>query len=255
NPVGNICGAPFPLPDGGTFKANASQDCCDGKKEVCKLDSAGVPRCFGGFTPSCATGYTGVAPCCIGFGEVCQFKDQCCDGAPCVPDQNGILRCSGATTCTPLGATCAFGGTPCCSGQCIGDEFGAACRIPIDAGVGGVGGTGGTDANLCKANGSRCASAAECCSFACANGTCQTPSFCQGSGQVCTASSDCCTGLSCVIPSSSTSGTCQASTCASAGQSCSNAYPCCSGLNCMQSGSLITACDGTTACTCISIII
>ena len=32
--------------DGG--KINASQDCCDGMKDVCKLDSSGIPRCFGG---------------------------------------------------------------------------------------------------------------------------------------------------------------------------------------------------------------
>ncbi|MBL8952450.1 MAG: hypothetical protein JNK82_16840, partial [Myxococcaceae bacterium] len=103
NPVGNICGAPV-LPDGG--KINASQNCCDGMKEVCKPDSSGIPRCFGGGSTACPTGYTGEAPCCIAAGDTCQFKDQCCDGLPCVPGDGGVLRCQGQT-CKPAGATCA----------------------------------------------------------------------------------------------------------------------------------------------------
>jgi hypothetical protein len=250
NPVGNICGAPFPLPDGGTFKVNASQDCCDGKKEVCKRDSSGIPRCFGGFTSACPTGYTGVAPCCIAHGDVCQFKDQCCDGAPCVPDETGTLRCSQGS-CTPLGATCTFGQAVCCSGQCIGDEFGFVCRIPIDAGV------GSPDANLCKANGSTCTSSGQCCSFTCTNGKCQTPIQCQASLEVCTGNADCCTGLSCVRPSDALSGICKANTgntCALDGQPCSLSNPCCDGLNCLQSGSYTQLCNDTTTCTCTSIV-
>ena len=68
NPVGNICGAPVLL-DGGSI--NASQNCCDGMRQVCKLDSSGIPRCFGGVTVMCPTGYTGVAPCCIAMGQAC----------------------------------------------------------------------------------------------------------------------------------------------------------------------------------------
>jgi hypothetical protein len=243
NPVGNICGAPFPLADGGTFKVNASQDCCDGKKEVCKRDRAGIPRCFGGGSTDCPTGYTGVDPCCIAYGQVCQFSDQCCNGAPCVPDSQGILRCS-QSSCVPLGSACSTGGggAPCCSGECIGDEFGTFCRIPTDA---------GTDASLCKSNNSPCQSAAECCSGTCSsNGTCQTPTQCQPSGAVCTATADCCTGFSCVIPTGSASGTCQAATCTGVGQTCTpTSTACCGGLNCLQ-GDGVTQCNGTTACTC-----
>ena len=65
NGVGNICGAPV-LRDGGSI--HASQNCCNGMKEVCKLDSSGIPRCFGGQSGNCPTGYTGQAGCCIATG-------------------------------------------------------------------------------------------------------------------------------------------------------------------------------------------
>ncbi|HVI75312.1 MAG TPA: hypothetical protein VM683_10060, partial [Anaeromyxobacteraceae bacterium] len=76
NPPGNICGA---------LGSNASQNCCDGKKTVCKLDSSGIARCFGGCpnnncSTTCPTGYDGANPqCCIEPGQVCQFSDQCCN--------------------------------------------------------------------------------------------------------------------------------------------------------------------------------
>jgi hypothetical protein len=239
NPVGNICGAPFDLPDGGIFKVNASQDCCDGKKEVCKRDSAGIPRCFGGGSTQCPTGYTGVAPCCIDTGDICQFKDQCCGGAPCVPDQMGVLRCSAGSSCTPLGAACTpgDGGSTCCSGQCLSDEFSTTCRTVTQ----------------CKGLGVACTNSSECCSSICSSGTCQAPSLCQGTNEVCTSTGDCCGGLQCIIPTGSASGLCQTATCAGAGQACSPSNACCSGLNCLQSSGL--NCDGTTACTCNSIFI
>ena len=90
NGVGNICGAQV-LPDGGSV--NASQNCCDGMKDVCKLDSSGIPRCFGGQSGNCPTGYTGQAPCCIAENQLCQFRDQCCSGSLCLPADGGVLRC------------------------------------------------------------------------------------------------------------------------------------------------------------------
>src|SRR5262249_24549720 len=78
NPVGNICG----------LNVNASENCCDGKKEVCKVDQAGIPRCFGGCPggncgATCPSGFDPNNPaCCIQPGQDCQFRDQCCGGAP-----------------------------------------------------------------------------------------------------------------------------------------------------------------------------
>src|SRR5438067_8302124 len=99
--VGNICGANV-LRDGG--KVNAQQDCCDGHQAVCKLDSSGIPRCYGGGTTACPIGYTGAAGCCIAAGQTCQLKDQCCGGLPCVPGPGGGLICQGQS-CKPIGAS------------------------------------------------------------------------------------------------------------------------------------------------------
>lgn len=268
NPVGNICGAKFPTVDGGTFTVNASQNCCDGKTEVCKLDSSGIPRCFGGGSVQCPNGYTGVEPCCIQIGQICQFKDQCCNGAPCVPDQAGVLRCTGSS-CTPLGSECtpgSDGGNPCCAGECLPHELGSVCRIPPTPGDGGTpadggtpGGDGGTPADggtsdagtPCKVNGSTCTTGSECCSTLCDNGVCAVPKACQPKDGVCTTSADCCTGLACSIPSGAQSGTCQPAGCANAGQSCSPTNPCCTNLLCLKDGTTNPEmCDGTTSCTC-----
>lgn len=253
NPVGNTCGAQV-LADGGSIPE--SQNCCDGRKEVCRVDSSGIPRCFGGGSV-CDGGYNGSPGCCIPTGELCQFKDQCCGGAPCVPGADGLLRCT-TNTCQPLGATCDIGDAGCCSGyECLGSgELGsAACQIPPTASDGGgtVGDDGGTGADggggsTCKPNGSTCATSTDCCSTICDNGTCQTPVSCQPEGSICTASSDCCTGFACNVPSGQSTGTCQQASCPSAGQACSPASGCCSGLLCLQSSG--ATCDGTTACTC-----
>ena len=103
NPPGNICG--------GSGATNASQNCCDGKKTVCKPDANSIYRCFGGCPgnvcpANCPTGYDANTPgCCIppgtGADSVCQFRDQCCNFAPCVPGADGVLRCT-LPTCTAL---------------------------------------------------------------------------------------------------------------------------------------------------------
>lgn len=246
NGVGNICGE-GKLPDGGIVKINAPQSCCDGQKDVCKVDSSGVPRCFGGCPTgtcdsTCPSGYTGVEPCCIASGNTCQFSDQCCGGALCLPGPAGVHTCQ-RPNCAPVGAQCTPGGGECCSGtECRAtSELTYACQLPA--------GDGGT---TCKANGTGCGAAAECCSGIC-NGTCQEPMACQPGGGICNSSADCCSGLQCIVPGGATSGTCEeGSVCSSSGQACSPTVQCCTGLSCRTStGSL---CDGTTACTCRVII-
>ncbi len=275
NPVGNICGAPV-LPGGGSI--NASQNCCDGKKEVCKLDSSGIPRCFGGCpggncSPTCPSGYDpDVTECCIAEGEACQFRDQCCNRAPCVPGPTGSLVCGAPPQCLVLGATCtppADAGTdPCCSGTVcrqtaqVGtfacqQDFGPPdpggpgadagfddAGRPIDAGV-------PVDAGpQCAANGGHCSVGGDCCSGICSAGRCETPQVCQPGGSVCTASGDCCQGLSCELTPGSTTGLCvSGSVCANVGQACGPSNDCCSGLSCSTLGGS-SACDGTTACAC-----
>ena len=268
NPVGNICGAPV-LPDGGSI--NAPQSCCDGHwngqntvpgSDVCKLDTSGIPRCFGGASGSCPTGYTGQAGCCIATGDECQFKDQCCGGAPCVPGPNGKLVCTVAN-CKSVGTSCSDS-TECCSGtDCrpTSNGGGYACQtivVQSDAGTpdGGSSQDAGTpDAGVCQANGTACTTGNQCCSQRClgsdggvGSGTCEAPVACQPQGSVCTTTADCCTGYSCSIPPGSTSGTCQTGSCTGAGQACTGQDQCCTGLACLDSTNYY--CGGTGDCTC-----
>jgi hypothetical protein len=254
NGVGNICGA-APLPDGGELMINASQNCCDGMKQVCKIDMSGIPRCFGGGSGTCPTGYTGQAGCCIASGDVCQFRDQCCNGALCLPGDGGVLRCQ-TPTCNPLGATCTTDANCCGGAFCIG----GVCR-PFEEG-GGDAGTNPDGGNvlpdggmtpdagpLCSANGATCQFSADCCSQICTNGTCGTPVVCQGTGAVCTATADCCSGNTCVIPAGAEFGTCQMAACVGAGQTCSaGGTSCCSGLSCLTGQ--LQPCGAAGACTC-----
>ncbi len=255
NGVGNICGAGR-LPDGGVTDINASQNCCDGKKEVCKVDSSGVPRCFGGGSNQCPTGYTGEAPCCINDGATCQFSDQCCGGALCLPAGNGTLTCQ-RPTCAPVGAPCEPGaGSTCCAGtECLATgEIGFACQTrPPPTSTDG--GTGTPDAGpVCRANEASCTSPSQCCSGICTGGVCKAPALCQPQGGACTSGTDCCQGLLCDVPSGSTTGTCQpGATCSASGQACSTTTPCCSGLACEGSVSG-NACNGTEPCLCTIIL-
>ncbi|HZI10653.1 MAG TPA: hypothetical protein VE153_09715 [Myxococcus sp.] len=271
NPVGNICGDGL-LPDGGVIDVNARQACCDGQKAVCKVDSSGVPRCFGGCPggqcpQNCPTGYTGEAGCCIAGGAQCQFSDQCCSGQLCLPSDGGFT-CQAPPQCDPVGTECQPDASTCCSGTTCQrvSELTYACRPVATRPDGGTGGTdggtgGGTDAgtglpdggSVCTANGRACTSGAACCSGICNNGTCQAPQACQPQGSACTSASDCCVGLGCRIPGGSTAGTCEpGATCSAAGQACSSSSPCCFGMRCeTEAGS---TCDGTQACTCAVII-
>jgi hypothetical protein len=284
NGTGNICGA-GKLPDGGVLSINASQNCCDGQKEVCRVDSSGVPRCFGGGSV-CPNGYDKNNPtCCIQTGNTCQFSDQCCSGTLCLPDSNGVLKCQGAGgggggtlpdggssgggTCSAVGTRCdTDGGSPCCAGtECRAtSELTKACQSlytpppppPADGGTGTTdAGTGTTDAGTgggtCSANDSACTTASQCCSGICSGNKCVAPAVCQPQNSVCVTNADCCSGLSCAVPQGTTVGSCQpGSTCSSSGQACSPTSPCCSGLSCRNSFG--SSCDGTSACTCRVII-
>ena len=265
NPPGATCGAPV-LPGGGHI--SASQDCCDGKKAVCKLDSSGIPRCFGGGSTTCPTGYDPTNPaCCIQPGDACEFRDQCCNYLPCVLATPTATKktCAQVSTCKPLGATCSGLADPsCCTGtSCLASEGGYACQTSgPSCKTNGVACTGASQCcsgicsgglcASCEANGAACTSGSQCCSQISDGATskCAQPLACQQLGAACVSAQDCCAGLGCVIPSGALSGTCQSgSTCAGTGQTCSAASPCCQGLQCYRQGTY-NPCDGTTACAC-----
>jgi hypothetical protein len=260
NGVGTICGKAYG-PDGGiVFQVNGTNNCCNGK-DTCHLDSAGIPRCYGGCsnqtctgTGDCPFGYTGQAGCCIAANAQCQFSSQCCNGLPCLPDATGVGHCT-APTCIALGSPCGASadGGACCEGVCQPSIEGpSVCQLPPppppDGGTtdGGTADGGATDGGgACQGNGIPCTTGTQCCSTYCIAGTCQAAPACQPQGGACTATSDCCTGLAC------TAGTCQAgSTCPQVGQACSPTQSCCPGLSCTNQGTFVL-CNGTTACTCI----
>lgn len=260
---GTICGKPQQIlpdggidcerkPDGTCFTVSQETNCCDASgnfKEdaTCRVDESGVPRCFGGGDiAGCIYGYTGEEPCCIADGQVCQFSDQCCGGAPCVAGDDGVPRCT-VPQCLNLGTTCTPGATgadACCSGsECLAvDEINYACQLAGSA-------DGGT---TCNANGDTCATSSDCCSEICEGGVCQAPELCQPQDASCSVSGDCCSGLTCIIPTGASSGTCElGSTCPEAGQTCSPTNLCCNegvSLSCLNSSGF--ACDGTTSCAC-----
>jgi hypothetical protein len=257
NPPGNICG--------GSGTVNASQNCCDGKKAVCKADSNGIMRCFGGCPNdncgNCPTGYDPNRPgCCIEVGQVCQFSDQCCNSIPCVPDSQGVLRCGAQGTCKPQGAECTAT-NECCAGlgltclpgndgksYCVTGTPPATCFEPGHSCTSGDQCcTGfcfeGVVCGSCVPNEMSCTSNAQCCSSYCdPSGHCanQGSSSCVPNGGNCTVNGDCCTPDTCDIPPGATSGTCVAPTstptCAQTSEACSATMPCCSATDVCNGG-------------------
>jgi hypothetical protein len=257
NEVGVVCAL------GSISDAPGGNTCCDtmgadrkpdNGGESCRFDSSGIPRCFGGVSDQCPSGYTGTEPCCIAQGQDCRFSDQCCGGALCLqnPDGGPNLTCQGVT-CKAAGATC----DPNAAGQCCSGfacqpagEFGYACQLPTDA---------GTSAPVCRPDGTACSAGADCCSGVCPVPTdggarvCTPTAPCQGTGGACTSGADCCSGFQCGSnPDGGSQNVCQTGGCSSGGQSCSSNGQCCNGLSCVDPTG--GACTGTTACTCSVII-
>lgn len=195
NPEGGICGLKNST---GPACTNAREDCCDCQSppwQCCKPDSIGVPRCYGGSTTTCPTGYTGQEPCCIEGGDVCTFSAECCGGVPCVPGVDGKLRCmnrpdGGGVVCVPSAGVCTST-SDCCAGLTCnitpGQPTGLCGTPPIQlpANDGGVppAGDGSTDVPLtpgvCALAGQACSDTVLCCD----EGPCSAPGF---TGQPCT---------------------------------------------------------------------
>ena len=179
---------------------NAREDCCDcqpPKWQCCKPDSIGVPRCYGGSTTDCPTGYNGQEPCCIHGDDVCTFSAECCGSVPCVPGVDGKLRCmnrpdGGDVVCVPSAGVCTSTGD-CCAGLTCnitpGQPTGLCGGPPIiqpPTGDGGVSpaGDAATDVPLppgiCALPSQSCSDTLPCCD----NVLCNAPGY---TGQVCAA--------------------------------------------------------------------
>jgi hypothetical protein len=162
NPVGNVCGQ----------GVNAPHDCCNcasPKIQCCHPDNSGVPRCFGGSdVVPCPEGYNGTPDCCIPVGGQCSFSSECCDGRPCVPDDQGVLRC-GTGQCIPVGGGCTST-TDCCAGLVCSIPPGSltgTCGTVVPPPDGGTptpdGGTVQDDAGICALPGQHCTQTSDCC--------------------------------------------------------------------------------------------
>jgi hypothetical protein len=163
SPEGNVCH--YKRDTGYACVVSAApNNCCGavGNSDACQLDPLGVPRCR--------------AAACRPGGDTCAFTGDCCNGAPCVPDGTGQLRCSiapdgGGPICVPSGGGCTIS-ADCCAGS--------VCHVP----PGSVAGT-------------------------CAPPPPPPPSWdagvpdggsCAVYGQVCTQASDCCANIPCLDP-------------------------------------------------------
>ncbi len=262
-PVGNCCG----------LGANCEQACCDGKKAVCKIDTQGLSRCFGG-GGVCPDGYDGLDPnCCIEPGGACVFRDQCCNLLPCIP-VDGTYVCA-QPQCLAAGEACVPGGTgaeACCNDlPCLPDGAGGyLCRhgtLP-DAGTPGPSDAGPE----CLPVGAACTAGEECCTGTCTagelGGTCTPPvtgyddaghpifepydggtapdaaapgpdagPTCRPNGDACTDSADCCSGTC-------SGGVC--ATCKADGTACTANAECCSSA-CIE-GELGGTCGTPVVC-------
>ncbi len=140
SPQGNVCH----YKDYECNISSARANCCDGlgANGTCKLDPLGVPRC------------DGLGMDCREVGETCATSGDCCPDPdtgihpPCVPDEDGVLRC-GVDECVQMGNECTIDGD-CCSGlSCVrppGSTIGM-CGEPVE----------------CTKYGQICEETAECC--------------------------------------------------------------------------------------------
>ena len=159
SPQGNVCH----FKDYACGVSSARANCCDGlgANGTCKLDPLGVPRC------------DGLGDDCREVGETCASSGDCCpdpvtgEYPPCVPDENGVLRC-GADECVPSGDDCTIDADCCAPLMCV--------RAP-----GATSGTCGEPTSECTKYFQQCANSAECCGaeddppVQCLDGRCKYP--------------------------------------------------------------------------------
>jgi hypothetical protein len=171
NPQGNVCH----FKDYACSISSARANCCGGlgaNGGVCQLDALGVPRC------------NGLGDECVVAGDRCASSDDCCDDAPCVPDDEGVLRCADipddGPNCVMSGSSCTVNGD-CCSGStCIrapGSTIGTCGLTDVPGGEGGAPGSGGSTGSggeppntSCSEYGQLCDGAADCCNAVPCNG-------------------------------------------------------------------------------------
>ncbi len=156
NPQGNICKYT------GTVNACgiARNNCCSaGPGAACKLDTQGVPRCYGGGM-------------CRMSGQTCSNSSDCCNNLSCIPDAMGILKCGNmGMKCSPSGGACSVSADCCDIGYSCVTAPGSVQGIctppssPADGGVDGGRDGGGLCAQYgqgCTVGGTPCCNSVQC---------------------------------------------------------------------------------------------
>ena len=148
NPEGDVCHYKDYATCG---NSSARNDCCGGlgNSGVCQLDTLGVPRCYG------------LGTMCRNTGDTCAYSGDCCNGNPCIPDQNGALHCSGS--CSNTSGTCTSS-ADCCNGL--------TCTYLPGSLQGTCGGSG-----TCSQDGQSCSDTQPCCAGIACNVTGVNPTM------------------------------------------------------------------------------
>lgn len=264
---------------GGAVSAPGATQCSP-KGSVCGTSTTTPPDC-GGTCCSRVCAPTGAAPgfmiCqppsgCSPTGELCRADSDCCGWSGSPQPLNGPVscskssptqefgRCDNGTACREPGSICKPSNESCSAENnccepnnapkdvncnknpedcCRKDALGiprclmtyTTCAAPVPAGT-------------------TCATSADCCGSPCVNNKCGGTCV-QAPGE-CTTHADCCSGLSCIIPTGATKGTCGTNTptpttdagtpttdsgtpsptCSLYGQTCAVDGDCCDGVPC-----------------------
>jgi hypothetical protein len=164
NPEGNVCH----FLNYACGSSSARNDCCGavGNSGVCKLDSLGVPRCYG------------LGDQCRMPGQSCAYSGDCCNNVPCVPNAQGQLTCAqpgpdGGPACIPSGGNCTTTADCCVGTTCVipvGSDSGKCETVgppPADGGIPSAdgGSDGGAPPPVCAQFGQACSSSQPCCSL------------------------------------------------------------------------------------------
>jgi hypothetical protein len=154
-PQGDICHYKDSACDDSS--TSAPNNCCNylGNKSNCALDDVFVPRCD-------------ALPGCRESGEACSSSTDCCDGRPCIRDEDGHLVCA-ASECIPQGGVCTATADCCVGTECLivpGAGSGTCGITDNPPGAGGSTGAGGAPSggsSGCAEYGQMCGDGVTCC--------------------------------------------------------------------------------------------
>jgi hypothetical protein len=181
NPQGNVCHYQNYTCSISSARAN----CCGAlgaSRDGCQIDALGVPRC------------NGLGDDCRVTGDTCASQADCCNAAPCVPDNQGVLRCGGPG-CVMRGGSCTINGDCCPGSLCIRPP--GSTQGVCNGGSGGTGGSGGMGGTGGGAGSGVGGAAGGMAGMGGTNTGGSGGRVCSEYGQICSGNSDCCNAVPC----------------------------------------------------------